>query len=251
MSINKILRAGFVAALSLVLLSGAARATVLIANSTYGGGAYDISGTNMDSFRGLLSTATGSDFAYAADLSNAAQVASADALVVQLRGGADTLSAAEVTNISAFIASGKRVYLGGENEGWTAWNNSLLSLVGGTQGGGVNGIATTVYAHALTAGVATVNVPAGSIAVGGGTSLFDLTFANLWGVSENVLSVQDVNWFSDGYIGLNNNLQFATNVADWLAGSTATAAVPEPGTLVILALGLAGLGFARRRKQTA
>ena len=69
----------------------------------------------MDIFRGLLNTATGGDFAYTADMSNAAEVASADALMLTLRDGA--LSAAEITNVSAFIATGKRVFLGGENGG--------------------------------------------------------------------------------------------------------------------------------------
>ena len=89
-------------------------------------------------------------------------------------------------------------------------------------------------------------VPAAGSAVGG-TSLFDIDVANLWGVSENVLSVQDVNWFSDIYIGNNDNLQFADNLAVWLAGTSASV-VPEPGTLLVLGLGLVCLCVVRRKR---
>lgn len=248
MNISKALRALVGGMAALMLLPGAARATVLISSSTYGGGVYDISASPLSTFRGLLNTATGNDIAFAADLSNAAQVASADALIVQFRGTSDTLSAAEFANISAFIATGKRVLLGGENYGWNTWNSSILSLVGGTATPDFTGNATTVYTHPLTAGVSTVSLAYGAGAAGGGTSLFDLPFANLWGASENVLSVEDVNLFTDSYIGNQDNQQFVANIADWLAASAPTppVTVPAPGGAVAFIFGLAGLLYRRR-----
>ena len=79
----RIMKSILATTLSLVLISGTAQATVLVSDLTYNGGQLDLSGPHMDSFRGLLDTATGGDFAYTTDMSNAAQVASADALMIQ------------------------------------------------------------------------------------------------------------------------------------------------------------------------
>jgi hypothetical protein len=103
------------------LASAPVHGAVLVSQSTvssigYGRTAY----TQMT---GELDAATGTGITVAADFSNAAQVAAADALW-------DTLSAAEVTNLTAFIATGKRVVMIGDHVDWTVWNNSSLGVVG-------------------------------------------------------------------------------------------------------------------------
>jgi MYXO-CTERM domain-containing protein len=244
----KLLKSVFAAALSLSLCAGAAQATVLVSFS--GTSSFNLNSGTNSTFLGLLNTATGNDLSFVTDMSNAAQVAAADALFVTARTGTSTLSATEITNISAFIASGKRVYLGGENNSWNTWNISILSLVGGTpNANGVNGNPTTVLAHELTTGVTAVNLPTGStLASGSASSLFSISFANLWGASENVLSVQDSNYFQNGFINNQDNLQFATNIASWLASSGDTPA-PAPAMPALFGLGLAAIGLLRRRTR--
>lgn len=76
----------------------------------------------------------------------------------------------------------------------------------------------------------------------------------------------DYSLVANGGSGTNNNLsymataatagQFAIQVDSWIGGSgdyklTVDGAIPEPGTLAIMAVGLAGLGFARRKKKAA
>jgi hypothetical protein len=243
----KLLKPLFAAAVALSsLCSGAAQATVLVSGTSVT--AFNLASGTNSTFLGLLNTATGNDLSFVSNMSNAAQVAAADALFITTRNETATLSGAEIANISAFIATGKRVYLGGENNSWNVWNTSILSVVGGTpNANAVNGNPTTVFAHELTAGVSDVNLPAGStLATGSGTSLFSVGFANLWGATENVLSVQDANYFQNTFISNQDNLQFATNIANWLAGSGDTA-VSAPATPALSGLGLAAIGLLRRR----
>ncbi|WP_425038821.1 VPLPA-CTERM sorting domain-containing protein [Primorskyibacter sp. S187A] len=245
---NRFLSA-IVTSAALLGASIASAGTVLVSGSPLSSFAVD--GSSKTAFRGILEA--DNTLVFAADMSDAAQVASADALYVETRGTTSQLSAAELANIAAFISTGKRVYLGGENTSWTTWNNSILSLVGSSAGASVTGFQTTTLMHPLTAGVAQVNVPAGSGPATGGTSLFSGNFANLWGADQNVLTLQDTNMFQNAFIGEQDNTQFARNVSAWLAdGDVTTAPVPVPAALPFLLTGLAGLGLmARRRKMSA
>src|SRR5690349_580912 len=70
-----------------------------------------------------------------------------DAVWVDAANGSDTLSATEVSKLQAFAATGKRVFLIGENAGWTVWDNSILSVVGDSFDAQA---ASTTYAPAIT-----------------------------------------------------------------------------------------------------
>ena len=104
----------------------------------------------------------------------------------------------------------------GENNGWPIWNQSILDLVGGTNGNFEhNGNTSSIISNDLTAGVGSVYVAYAGIVSIGGQSLFDKNFATLWG--SNVLTVLDVNVQSDAYWTVADNAQFGINVANWLA----------------------------------
>jgi PEP-CTERM motif len=156
-----------------------------------------------------------------------------------------TLSATEISNIEAFIVTGRRVVLIGENSAWTAWNNSILQTVGGSYSGNdTSDILTALLSNQLTAGVGTLNTTADGLAVGG-APLFNENVATLWGGSQNVLSLLSVNVIQDG-MGT-GNLQFDVNTANWLAGQSTQ--VPEPATLLLLGLGIIGIAGVRRKLQ--
>lgn len=170
-----------------------------------------------------------------------------DALWVDLIGSTSaTLGAAEINNIAAYIATGRRVAVIGENAYWTAWNTQIMGLVGGSYAGGeFSGTANSALVHELTAGVASIQVPTAGVAVGG-TALFDVNLATLWH-GDTVLTLLDVNVTSDGYWGSQSNAQFGENMAEWIAGGGGPGPdIPEPTTLVLM--GLAGVGLAIRKR---
>lgn len=163
-------------------------------------------------------------------------------------GSHPVLDATEIANLQAFIATGRRVLLVGENDAWTAWNNSILSAVGGSFAGElsvVEGDLAPVLVHPLTAGVSLLRYRVDGLATGG-TSLFDMNLATLWGAGQNTLSVLSSNIIEDYYFGISDNTAFATNMAAWLDGAD-TGQVPEPASYLLAGLGMALVAIRRLR----
>ena len=227
----------------LVAMGNAHAGSVLVRDGQYGGYGYgNGSWTNMTA---ELDTATGGNVTVTANLLNLANMLTYDALWVDLINVGATLPAAEIDNIAAYLAAGRCVVMIGENDSWTAWDAQITALGGGSYGGGeFNGTTNTALVHDLTAGVSAIQVPAGGIAVGG-TSLFDVNVATLWdGV--NLLSILDTNIFDNGQWGDADNAVFARNVAEAIANCDGGGDIPEPTTLVMLALAGAGLALRKR-----
>ncbi|HVU80020.1 MAG TPA: Ig-like domain-containing protein [Candidatus Paceibacterota bacterium] len=200
-------------------------ATLIVSTNGYSSSGYGYNGSQSTHLTSALNTAFGGS-------SNITKVTNFDsstlsnysAVMIDLgstNGGSRTaLSATEVTKLNAFIASGGRVFMIGENSSWSSWNDSLMSLVGGTISGSSGSTYTPSVSNSLTSGITSVYVASGS-ASSGGTSLFNNGFAMLWGASSNVLSVLDLNMTEDdGYWSNANNSTFVTNIANWLAGSS-------------------------------
>ncbi len=240
-----------VTAVALGLAAGRVSAqTLLVGNgqgdyqtNTYGGSVFG-------AMTGMLKTAFANQVTPLSDLSNTAQVLSFSRLWLDQRLNG-SLSTAERNNVAAFIATGRRVVMIGENQYWDpAWNPQLVSLVGGSLGAATCFYDTTTptYTGQLTSGVNSLYLPCARQVVGG-TSLFKFQFATLWGANQNVLTIFDANLMDDNYIADADNRRFSQNVATWLAGSSTV--VPEPSTFVLLgsALMLGGVALRRRRRQ--
>jgi hypothetical protein len=162
----------------------------------------------------------------------------------------NTLSGAEVSNLQDYIASGHRAVLIGENLAWSAWNASLLSVVGGSHTDDCSfAFGTPTSSHSLTAGVTMVQNACGSILGPAGFPdvLFSNNFAALYSLGAGeALVIMDSNWNDNSFIRSVENETFAANVVNWLGG-TSTPAAPEPGVMLLFGSGLVLL--VRRRAR--
>jgi hypothetical protein len=132
--------------------------------------------------------------------------------------GPKQLTAAEAANVAAYMATGRRVVIIGENQNWTTWNDQIMGLVGGVfEGEALSWTLYPIAAHALTDGVTSVYVNAGGYCTGG-LALFDWNVATEWGGS--VITVLDVNVMEAFYWTFNDNSTFATNLAGWIGCTT-------------------------------
>lgn len=147
----------------------------------------------------------------------------------------------EAQNIAAFIATGRRVLMVGENGLWTNWNNDILAIVGGSHEGQFSGTMNKVRDWpVITDGVQRANAAAVGVARGG-TALFDANFATVWSGNgtDNVVTVLDVNFWDDTYWNQFDDARLATNLVEWLA-------LPTPSAAAVLGLG--ALAASRRRR---
>lgn len=221
----------------------------------YGGLHYQ--GASWQGVTSALDANFGARLATTETLADRATLLGYDALWIDQRWQY-TPAAGEIANLRAFIETGRRVVLVGENATWGGWNAALLTMLGGQEGpylapygqwgpGCEHGSTARAVDHMLTRGVPSLGVACAGYAIGG-MSLFSYGVATLWGANQNVLTVLDANVFDD-YAPYVDNRQFQTNVVAWVAGASVVA--PEPGTWVLLGTGLLALGGVATRRRRA
>jgi hypothetical protein len=169
-----------------------------------------------------------------ANLNDLNQLLAYDGVWVDLRQFATgSLTATEVSNLSSYADSGRRLVLIGENSAYTTWSNSILNVVGSTYAGGnFSGNTPTSSFVPLTSGVSAVTAVNGGVAPGtDGLRLFTDRVVTVWGPARNVLVALDSNLFDDDRLALTGNSTFATNVASWITGGLSNGAAHWAGSI--------------------
>jgi len=234
-------------------LAPGARAASILTQTPQGTYASNVlGGFSWTTFTGMVTASH--TITQTADFSSLAQLQSYDAVWVDQELG-NTLGAAEQSALTSYVSAGNKIVLIGENASWTAWNNSLMAIVGGSYTGTCSGaIGTPLVSNTLTAGVGSVQNLCGSVAidnVGDIEMLFSNNMAAVYTVGlGEALVILDSNWNDNSYMANQNNAVFAANVVTWLGEPLASgpSEVPEPGMLATFGLGLGLLGFARRQR---
>ena len=216
--------------------------SVLVSDGTYANGYGRAWWSNMTA---AMNTATENSVDVVSNFEDLPGMLGYDALWLDYRNQTSVLGDTEKVNISTFIATGRRLVMIGEHNSWETWNNSILDIVGGSHSGDYDGVANTAAANDLTQEVSTVKVPYGGT-TNGGDALFDVNFATLWGENNNVLTILDGDFASFMNWNSQDNAQFSTNVAGWIADSGDP--VPIPGAIWLLGSGLLGLAGIQRKK---
>lgn len=224
-----------------------------------------LGGSSSNLFTTAVSAAFGAgNVIQIADFANAASFAGGDALFINPRSTSSTLSAAEQTNISAFIAGGGAVFFVGEHASWTNWDNSFLNLFGDQflAWNGVNAALATSALPSQFAPNSQIGLAApGAIGGGNGTALFTAfsggggrRMAALYGPNQNAIAFLDSNAFGlttagqqQFYAGVSNWLYTVASAHDVAENTPPTAPVPDSG--VTLALGGVLLVLVAQRRR--
>jgi hypothetical protein len=224
--------------------------SILTSDAGYFG--YRVGGSNWTEFTAKLETASGGNVSFAPNFDNLAQMLNYDALLLPARNPVDILGAPEIANIKAYIATGRRVLLFGENDNWNGWDQQVVSIAGGSY---ISEPYNTYWAYSSSIVSNDITKDANSImgfwvgVADGGEQLYSgKNFVTLWGTSKNVLTILDENVVEDAYqAGFGDDAKFTTNVANWLAGESTQ--VPEPATLALVGAALVGVAATRRRRK--
>lgn len=238
-----------IAVFAILFSVGSAQATTVLMDDQYLSTSYAYTGaggTGWTDFSNSLDTATGNNVTVG-NFNDLGYMMGFDSIFVNLRCTTCTLSTTEYNNISSYINNGGRAVIIGENTNWTAWDQQVIGMVGGSFSNTYySGVTNSISSNALVDGVNQVYLPAGGIVATGGEALFANNFATLWG--DNVLTILDVNIMSDSFINNNDNRQFMDNVSNWIANTSTS--VPETGSLALMVAGMLLLVGGRKVKAS-
>lgn len=243
--IGKGLLASSVAAACALAATSTTAATIQTQTIQGGYTANQYGGSSWTTFTGMMDAAHSVSTSASFDT-----IGAVDALWVdqELYGA---LSGTEISSITSFVSGGKKAVIIGENSSWASWNDSVMSITGGSYTSECNfTTGTATSAHSLTAGVNEVQNVCGSTVTSGGAAdiLFSNGLAALYQVGGGeVLVILDSNWNDNNYITGYQNQVFAQNVVDWLGDPVATTPVPLPAGLPLMLSGMALFGLMRRR----